>query len=359
MYREDNIDNELKNLLNTDKEIPKSVKVKKENAFAEIRKMNTNKENVREKYYMKKKKIGVIAATLVGVLLVGTPIVAGVRGLLLDGKFKGIQDAVQNGYVQNVEGVFAEDQGIKMELTNVIADPTTISLRFKISAKNKGDIKKLRLASNKSLVAFNIVDDRNRVIEGYDPKEGSYTVPIKGENGEDIWLTSGGDDSVDTSNIDNGEIYYDYMINSTEGNLKDIKGLSIEAVKLGKLKGSWKMKVDFTEEMISAELATYEVVGTNENIEVFEARQMATGLMIDFAIKSGLDENLILYTKVEDIQGNRYGTERAASMEALEDGRDRAVMTFDISKFNSLEEFYLVVGNFEGADQRVKMKIKK
>lgn len=360
MYRDENVDNELKNLLNENNKIPESIKLKKESAFAEIRKTVINKEAVREKSYMKKKKVGLVAAVLAGVLLVGTPIVAAVRGVLLDGKYQGIQKAVEKGYVQNVEGVFAEDKGIKMELTNVVSDPTAISLRFKISAENKNDIKKLGLDSDtKGRVAFNIIDDKGRVIEGYDPEEGSYTVPIKGENEEDIWLTSGGDNSVDTSNISNGEIYYDYMINSTEGNLKDIKGLSIEVVKLGKLKGNWKMNVDFTEEMMATNVVTYEATEKNDKVEVIEAKQMATGLMVTFAVKPGLDENIILYTKIEDMQGNRYSTERAASMEVLEDGRDKVVMTFDISKFNSLEEFYLVVENFEGVDQKVKMKIKK
>lgn len=359
MYR-DNIDKELANLLNDNNEIPQVVRSKMDDAFQEIRNNNGSKDELRGKKHMNKKKVGVIAAALVGVMLVGTPIVAGVRNLILDGNFKGIQEAIDNGYVQNVEGVFAEDNNIKLELMNVVADPTTISLRFKITSDNINELKKLGFdKSDKGSISFNLIDDRGRVLEGYDPKEGSYTVPVKGDNGEDTWLTSSGSCSADTSNINNGEIYYDYMINSSEGNLKDIKGLSIEAVKMGTLKGSWRMNIDFTEEMISSETAIYEVVEGNENIEVFEAKQMATGLMIDFAIKPGLDESLIVYTNIEDMEGKKYDVERAAWMEVLEDGRDRAGITFEISKFNTLEEFYLVVENFEGKELKVKMKMKK
>lgn len=352
MYK-DNIDKDLEKLFNEDNNIPESIKRKKELAFSQIMKMEEDKN--RGKVKMKRKSLKA-AAVLVAVLAIGVPTVASIKGLLFGGEYKGIQTAVENGYEQNVEGVFAEDKGIKVDLIHAVSDPTAITLRFKISADKESTLKSLGLSNeNKGQVAFNIVDDKGRVIEGYDPKEGSYTVPVVDENGKETWLTGFGDSNVDLSNIKNGEVYYDYMIGSTEGNLKDIKGLSIEAVKIGALTGNWKMDLEFKEEMITEVIQSYSKFEKNDKVEVFGAKQMATGLMIDFAIEPGLDENIILQGKIEDMDGNRYGTERAGSMEVMEDGRDKVVMTFEISKFDSLEEFYFVVENFKGEELKVKV----
>lgn len=342
----------LYDLFNEDDKIPDSIRAKKENSFNEIRKMENDKK-MNNGFSIKKKLIASIAVFLL-ILGIGTPIAAHMKWRFLDGRDKGVQEAIDNNYDQNLDGVFAKSNGVTLELTNVITDPTVIALRFKITSEE--NINKIGLDTNKKCnIAFNIIDDRERVIQGYDNIEGIYSGKVESESGEIIRLSSGGSESLDMSNADEDILYYDYMITSTEGNLKDIKGLTIETDSIGELVGEWKLQVEFDKEITGSTNREYDVVKTSEKIEVIQAKQMATGLLVKFIVKGDVDENIVAKTKIEDSEGNLYGTNRAATLGTLNDGNNEVEMIFETSKFNVLERFNLVI---DGFDEKVEFKLK-
>lgn len=348
-----NIDNQIKDLLNKEEVIPNSVRNKKEEAFDMIRNMENNEVKVKRSLFSKK-NIAIATVVILGGISLTTPILANVKDLIFNGRYKGVQTAIDNGYEQNVEGIASESNGINIEVIKVIADPTMMNLKFKVSSDDIKKISEFKYTENgPSINTFNITDDRNRVIQFYD-EEGTGTKPIIDENGKEVWLVSGGDESVDISDIDNGNIYFDIMLNSSEGNLAGIKSLSLQTNQIANLKGNWKIDVEFDEMMTTNDEINYITIESNDKVEVLEATGMATGIKVRFKVNTPIDESIISKVKLVDENGVEYKSDRPGMMK-VEDGKDIVEITFEASKFDNIDKFDFVVENLDNTDEIVKL----
>lgn len=349
-----NIDDEIKNLLNKEETIPMSIRNKKEEAFNIIRDMKI-KDTKNKKSLFNKKNIAVVTVLIVGGITLTSPILANVKDLIFNGRYKGVQTAIDNGYEQNIEGVYSESNGIRLEVIKAIVDPTMINLKFKVSSEDIKNMKKFKYAENgPNINTFNITDDKGRVIQFYDEKEGIGTKPIVDENGKEVWLVSGGDTSVDTTDISNGNVYFDIMLNSAEGNLGGIKSLNLQTNKIANLKGDWKLDVELDEAMINNDVVNYVTTGSNDNVEVLEAKGIATGIKVKFMVNAPIDESIISKVKLVDKDGVVYRTDRPGWME-VENGKDIVEITFEASKFNNLDKFDFVIEDLNGKDEVIKL----
>ncbi|WP_288479762.1 hypothetical protein [uncultured Clostridium sp.] len=349
-----NIDDEIKNLLNKEETIPMSIRNKKEEAFNIIRDMKI-KDTKNKKSLFNKKNIAVVTVLIVGGITLTSPILANVKDLIFNGRYKGVQTAIDNGYEQNIEGVYSESNGIRLEVIKAIVDPTMINLKFKVSSEDIKNMKKFKYAENgPSINTFNITDDKGRVIQFYDEKEGIGTKPIVDENGKEVWLVSGGDTSVDTTDISNGNVYFDIMLNSAEGNLGGIKSLNLQTNKIANLKGDWKLDVELDEAMINNDVVNYVTTGSNDNVEVLEATGIATGIKVKFMVNAPIDESIISKVKLVDKDGVVYRTDRPGWME-VENGKDIVEITFEASKFDNLGKFDFVIEDLNGKDEVIKL----
>lgn len=348
-----NIYNQIKDLLNKEEVIPNSVRNKKEEAFDMIRNMENNEVKVKRSLFSKK-NIAIATVVILGGISLTTPILANVKDLIFNGRYKGVQTAIDNGYEQNVEGIASESNGINIEVIKVIADPTMMNLKFKVSSDDIKKISEFKYTENgPSINTFNITDDRNRVIQFYD-EEGTGTKPIIDENGKEVWLVSGGDESVDISDIDNGNIYFDIMLNSSEGNLAGIKSLSLQTNQIANLKGNWKIDVEFDEMMTTNDEINYITIESNDKVEVLEATGMATGIKVRFKVNTPIDESIISKVKLVDENGVEYKSDRPGMMK-VEDGKDIVEITFEASKFDNIDKFDFVVENLDNTDEIVKL----
>ncbi|MGL4796526.1 MAG: DUF4179 domain-containing protein [Paraclostridium sp.] len=348
-----NIDNQIKDLLNKEEVIPNSVRNKKEEAFDMIRNMENNEVKVKRSLFSKK-NIAIATVVILGGISLTTPILANVKDLIFNGRYKGVQTAIDNGYEQNVEGIASESNGINIEVIKVIADPTMMNLKFKVSSDDIKKISEFKYTENgPSINTFNITDDRNRVIQFYD-EEGTGTKPIIDENGKEVWLVSGGDESVDISDIDNGNIYFDIMLNSSEGNLEGIKSLSLQTHQIANLKGNWKIDVELDEMMTTNDEIKYITIESNDKVEVLEATGMVTGIKVRFKVNTPIDESIISKVKLVDENGVEYKSDRPGMMK-VENGKDIVEITFEASKFDNIDKFDFVVENLDNTDEIVKL----
>ncbi|MGL4849037.1 MAG: DUF4179 domain-containing protein [Clostridium sp.] len=351
-----NMDDEIKDLLNKEEVVPMSVKNKKEEAFNIIRVME--RKDMKKKSLFNKKSVAIAAAVVIGSITLSSPILAEVKELIFNGRYKGVQTAISNGYEQNIEGVYSESNGIRLEVINAVADPTMIKLKFKLSSE---DIKKIKefeyVEKEASINTFNIKDDKERVLQFYDKNEGRGGKPVIDEKGKEVWLISGGDEAVDVTDIDNGNIFFEIMLASSEGNLKEIKELNLQTNEIANLTGNWNLNIKLDEAMVNSEVVNYVVDKENDIVEVIEAKGMATGLKVKFRINIPVDETIISQVKLVDKKGTEYRSERIANM-GIVDGKDIVEMTFEASKFENLDKFDLVVEDLNGKDEVVKL-IKK
>lgn len=349
-----NIDDEIKNLLNKEESIPISIRNKKEDAFNIIRDMGSkHKKNKRSLF--SKKNIAVATVVIVGGITLTNPSLANVKDLFFNGRYKGVQTAIDNGYEQNIEGVYSESNGIKLEVVKVLVDPTMINLKFKVSSEDIKNIKKFKYDENgPSINTFNITDDKGRVIQFYDEKEGAGIKPIIDKNGKEVWLLSSKDESVDIKDIDNGNVYFDIMLNSSQGNLGEIKSLNLKANKIANLKGDWELNVKFDEYMTNNDMVNYIATASNDNVEVLEAKAMETGIKVRFMVNVPIDESIISKVKLVDEDGIEYKTDRPGWME-VDNGKDIVEITFEASKFDNLDKFDFVIEDLNGKDEVIEL----
>lgn len=348
-----NIDNEIKHLLNKEEVIPDSIRSKKEDAFNMIRNMENN-EMKNKRTLFDKKNIAIATIVIVGGISLTTPILANVKELIFNGKYKGVQTAIDNGYGQSIDGLVSKSNGINLEIIKVISDPTMINLKFKVSSEDISNIQNFKYNENgASINTFNISDDKGRIIQFYD-EEGTGTKPIIDENGKEVWLVSGGDEHVDTSDIDNGNIYFDIMLNSSEGNLEGIKSLSLQTNKIANLKGDWKIDVEIDESMINENIVNYTTTESNDKVEVLKAEGMATGIKVKFMVNIPIDESIISKVKIIDENGIEYKTNRPGVM-GVENGKDIVEITFEASKFDNIDKFDFIIEDLDGKDEVVRL----
>lgn len=348
-----NIDDEIKNLLNKEEAIPTSIRNKKEDAFNIIRDMES-KDIKNKRNLFSNKNIAIATVVIVGGITLTSPIIANVKDLIFNGRYKGVQTAIDNGYEQNIKGVYSESNGIRLEVIKAVVDPTMINLKFKVSSEDIKKMKKFKYAENgPSINTFNITDDKGRVIQFYG-EEGTGAKPIVDENGKEVWLVSGGDESVDTKDIDNGNVYFDIMLNSAEGNLGGIKNLNLQTNKIANLKGDWKLDVELDEAMTNNDVVNYVTTESNDNVEVLEAKGMATAIKLKFMVNIGIDESIISKVKLVDEDGVQYKTDRPGCME-VENGKDIVEITFEVSKFDNLDKFDFVIEDLNGKDEVIKL----
>lgn len=348
-----NIDDQIKNLLNKEEIIPMSIRNKKEEAFNIIRDMES-KDTKNKRNLFSKKNIAVATVVIVGGITLTSPILANVKNLIFNGRYKGVQTAIDNGYEQNIKGVYSESNGIRLEVIKAVVDQTMINLKFKVSSEDIENIKKFEYDENgPSINTFNITDDKGRVIQFYD-EEGTGTKPIIDENGKEVWLVSGSDESVDINDKSNGNLYFDIMLNSAEGNLGGIKSLNLQTNKIANLKGDWKLEVKLDKVITDNDALNYVTTGSNDNVEVLEAKGIATGIKVKFMVNVPIDESIISKVKLVDEDGVEYKTDRPGWME-VENGKDIVEITFEASKFDNLDKFDFVIEDLNGKDEVIKL----
>ncbi|WP_042273219.1 hypothetical protein [Faecalimicrobium dakarense] len=299
---------------------------------------------------------------VIGGLSFGKPVLAGINKVLFEGRYNGVKSAKENGYEQKVEGVFSKSDGIRLEVVDLVADPTIINIRFKLSAKDANELKKFKNpeTENKSIMNhFTITDDKGRILQTYG-KDGIMSPPLTDEDGNEYWLTSGGDEDIDISKLNENEVYFGCVFTSSQGLLGDIKGLRIQTNMISNLEGNWDLKLDFDDFITNNEEVSYVAKDKNEKVEIIEAKGFATGIKIDFTVNEPIDELIILNAKLVDKNGKEYTTERPGWMEN-KNGKDYVSMTFDVSQYESLDEFDFIINGLD--DSKVTLvksyKIKK
>ncbi|MFQ9696791.1 MAG: hypothetical protein ACLRY5_08175, partial [Zhenhengia sp.] len=201
---------------------------------------------------------------------------------------------------------------------------------------------------------FNITDDQGRVIQEIHD-EGVYAPSHINEQGKEVHLLSSSTEQVSTNKLNEGEIQIDMILNSSEGNYKDIKGLILQSNQLNNFSGSWVLNVTFPSEMTETQETTYEVSKPNSQIELTSAIAMKTGVKIDCIIKVPVDENVV-NGKIVGEDGTVFTTGRAGWMESRSKG-ERVVLTFEALEEELGDRFTLYIPTRDGEESITLTKV--
>lgn len=340
------IDKKIESELKKDVEIPESVLNKINNAFNEIR----IEENVTQKSIFKFNKrlvASFIAVFIIGVISINPKVLAGINSFFKD---KGVQKAANNGYIQEIKDSIVNDNGVSINIDDVVADETKIAISFTFKFE---DINKLKDVSGMQL-GLNVKGNKDKII--FEHLEEGIRSPY----------FVGSESNIDTSNIDNGEIKYYLKMYSTDGELKDINSLSIkiDEIKLyeedirnnQKIKGEWNLALNLDEKFINRESIKYTPINNNDIVNIISVEVYPTGMLLKFNINSRVDENIINKISIIDENGNEFDKFSSAKMNTISNGGVEISMMFDLTTFDNVDEFKMVVKDIDDKDVVINLK---
>lgn len=199
----------------------------------------------------------------------------------------GIDSAVENGYVQNVDMDFVYDNNIGIKINNIVMDDTTLDISFLYDCSEYKNINKI------NLLEYEIKDDKNNLImKVYKNSNDVYEIDknsiIKGH--------------VDMMNNNEFDSYYSNSIlfkcDSIEAKKLyfNIDSIYIEngyGKKQKSINGSWNFEIDIKEDFINNEKNVENIITNSKYIENISKVLNETTLSFDIDFNEEIDKNVI------------------------------------------------------------------
>lgn len=333
--------------------------------FKEEQKLNTleNKEKGGT-FYMKKKIIMAACACLVlvsGIVAAKTikfsNDTTSVRGL-----GKGVDTAIDNGYIQDVEMDFQkfDDKGTEIKIENFFMDDLNLSVNFLFRFNE--NIEKMR---NMELTGLIIRDEENRII-------------YNGLN-QEIFEKYCKENNLDYEYLKFNENYmncgWNWFIDSKEDNVVRLRYniytpnafpkskklyFSLEEIEVSqweneemsryKINGSWSTVVDVPERMYNRTNEYYKVVSCSNNFEVNSAFVTDIGFEIEINNMPTKGKKYPINdtrSYVENGNGEKFGTSFSLSRRNLEyriiDNKLDFYETFNMTKYDATDKIRVVL----------------
>lgn len=118
----------------------KTSKMLNENVYISLKITNRIKSSLEEKKkgVWLSMKLNKMIATAAGVLIIGTGVVF--AGTMIESnRFRGVNEAKENGFFEKVEGDFVKDSGLSMKISEYFIDINKVGLTFDIQTDKKID----------------------------------------------------------------------------------------------------------------------------------------------------------------------------------------------------------------------------
>lgn len=333
------IDKKIENELKRDIEIPQSVLNKINKAFDEIR---VEEPKIAKSIFKFNKKLiaSLIIVFAFGIITINPKVIAGINSFLKD---RGVQKAANNGYIQALKGSTTKDNGVSINIDDVVKDKTKIAISFTFKFD---DINNLKNISDIQL-GLNIKDNNDRII--FEHLQEGISSPYS------IGIRS----NIDKSNIDNGEIKYYLTMYSTNGTLDNINNLSIniDKIKLYEedvryytdIEGEWNLLLDLYSKIEETETIKYVLENSSDIVSLNSIEVMPTGSIINMSINKKVDENIINRIVLTDESGENIYNVTSGNMEDTESGVNISFM-YDLTTFDNLDRMKIIIKNIDDED---------
>lgn len=361
-------DDELREKLNKEMDIPKSILEKKELAFEKIRK----KQHAQKKSFSFKKKMVAIAASaaVISMSLLSGPTLADIKKIFFPDE--AVQTAVDHHYLNEVtNGHTMKDSGVAIKMTNIAYDRSKVIMSLNLTFDDKQLLDHL----DELALDFDLMDQNGRYI-WKENRESGLTV----ENAE---LLSIYDTTSMEKNEAKGEVNY-YLVFYPTTKLEELKKLTIDirSIQLRttaengqaksrkegtmdefevykEIRGTWEDQVILPDQK-KKEIHFVAEKG-HELFKIDSVELLPTGLYITFEMASIEDDakrkrvfDQINQAKIVDEKGKSYEATNKGYTTS-KDGQTIKVKNFDVTAFEELEQPTLVITDLEGEDVEIKL----
>lgn len=367
-----NFEDEIEKILNEDIIIPDSVLEKKEIAFNQIRK------NKKVKFsYRKNIAVAVMTISIIGGVIFGNTAIAAIKNCLF-GYSHGVQKAVDNGYIQNIDNNIIKDNGVEIKVNNILKDSKRIALSLNLKFDDKNLMKNFKCMKISSSIS---TDTGVTVPVSFS----DYDFNLDEETGE---LTFNEVETLQEINYANGNTVLENDLKNTSSlNLKikkielyadassqidlgilpqldnDTKNQLEEAgVKLYKeIDGTWETNIKLDEKFKDVKPIKYKVSENNNFINIVSAELLPTGMDITFNYNNQTKPltkeiqkeigNIILV----DDKGITYKPTEGVSQKYSDDDKTNITKTFCVTSFDKTGDIKMIIKDLNGNMQEIKL----
>lgn len=367
-----NFEDEIEKILNEDITIPDSVLGKKEIAFDQIRK------NKKVKFsYRKNIAAAVIVISIIGGVIFGNTAIAAIKNCLF-GYDHGVQKAVDNGYIQNIDDNIMKDNGVEIKVNNIVKDSKRIALSLNLKFDDKDLMKYFKYMKISSSIATDTGVTIPFSFSDYDfnlDKETGELIFNEVETLEKFNYANGNmvleNDLKNISSLNlkikKIELYTDASTQIDLGILpqldNDTKNQLEEAgVKLYKeIDGTWETNIKLDEKFKDVKPIKYKVCENNDFINIVSAEVLPTGMDITFNYNNQTKPltkeiqkeigNIILV----DYRGIAYKPTEGISQTYSGDDKTNITKTFCVTSFDKIGDIKVIIKDLNGNTQEIKL----
>lgn len=375
--------------------------IDKPNEYESIIKNALNKEQRNETFY-KMRIIKKVACFLL-IFLLGTTIVfsknilAFINHILKNNSSKGVQEAIDNGYIQEVNMKYIDSNGTRIKVTEILMDDYNLSMMFYIEIPEIDNLEEIYNMKFSNLV---ITDDKDNIIVAEFENTDKYYEFCKKRNMEitynNIAYSNGAFEGKIISKFDKD---IEYMYKTYSDNFPKSKKLFINFDKIIldnknskekiAIEGIWDLEVNLSETMYNRETILYSVKDcTRDDIIVTKAEVSNTAMKIELVTRWGepvytekdseeekdrkIEEffnnthsvrNIIIKNEyVENSNGERFypvvnSSDGNGGYNQMLNGILRHWQTFDLTKYDATENLK-VVFEFKGEEIIIELESK-
>jgi hypothetical protein len=364
----DNFEKKIEEILNEDVAIPDSVLEKKEKAFNQIRKKKSK--------FLFQSKIAVAAITLViiGGITFGNTAIAAIKNSLFNND-DGVQNAVDNGYIQNVDNCIMKDNGVEIKVNNVLRDSKRVALSLSLKFDDQDVIKYFKYIK----LQLTIKNDAGEEI----PLASNFSYSLDKETGDLVYddvldsINQVGNKDFDADNLKNTnnitleikkiELVVDSSADIDPEKLQKVdedtkKQLEEAGVKLYKIiDGTWKTNITLDDKFKDSIPIEYKASQNNDYINIISAQMLPTGMDVTFNYKNQGDSlSEEVFKEIDEItlvddKGITYKAGKGTSTAIYETDKTAISKTFSVTSFEKIGDLKMIIKDLNGNVQEIKL----
>lgn len=367
-----NFEDEIEKILNEDIIIPDSVLEKKEIAFNQLRK------NKKVKFsYRKNIAAAVMAMSIIGGITFGNTAIAAIKNCLF-GYDHGVQKAVDNGYIQNIDDNIMKGNGVEIKVNNIVKDSKRIALSLNLKFDDKNLMKYFKYMKIDTSIATDTGVTIPFSFSDYDSNIDEETGELifnEVETLQEINYANGNmvleNDLKNTSSlnlkVEKIELYADASTQIDLGILpqldNDTKNQLEEAgVKLYKeINGTWETNIKLDEKFKDVKPIKFKVSENNDFINIVSAEVLPTGMDITFNYKNQTKpltkeiQKEISNISLVDYRGITYKPTEGVSQTYSGDDKTNVTKTFCVTSFDKIGDIKMIIKDLNGNTQEIKL----
>ncbi|MBN1038965.1 DUF4179 domain-containing protein [Clostridium botulinum] len=290
------------------------------------------------------------------IALASTSVIAAINTKIFGGN-KAIEQAVKNNYVQAVNVGTVNDNGVGIQLTNIVIDKAKFALSFDLKFDNPEILKNLQCLK----MDLEIKDEKGRILWGYHGQD------LSDENV--LGVISSLDDDFEILDKDNGKARYHIILDSDDRNIPVLNKVDINIRTISfdwnnnlnynadDISGKWQFSVDVNSEFKNNNNNSifFTADNTDNEVTVNTVETTQTGTVIKFVCPKNVDIDVFKNVNLIDDKAASKNVTGVVGTQYDENNNAIYIVTFPVSTFDNSKDLKFVIKDYNGRNVEIKL----